>query len=248
MILESAFYEGKVMHTRHLPTQHRFSYKIVLFWLKLSELEALNESLPYFSVNCRNWLQFNRKDYLGDVEKDLESAVRERMSELQGSTLEGEIFFLGQIRSLGFYFSPVNFYFLRDADGHFTHMLAEVSNTPWNERYHYLVDLAKQTDSKKAFFVSPFNPISMIYKWRIGIPGKNKFNLTLSCWQACKEFSAGLALSKVPLNSSTLKRVIMSTPSMTLKSVVGIYWQALKLFIKRTPIYKHSVAEQQETK
>jgi len=247
-MVESAIYEGKVLHARHRPTQHKFSYDITLFWLKLSELEQLNASLPQFSIGRKNWLEFRRKDYLGHADTPLDKAVLQRMSELQGNSLDGDVFFLGQMRSLGFYFSPVNFYFLRQLDGSFTHMLAEVSNTPWNERHHYLVDLKTQSDTEKAFFVSPFNPMSMTYKWRIARPGENTFTLTLSCWQAQKEFSASLSLSKVPLNSSTLKRVIWSTPSMTIKSVLGIYWQALKLWMKKTPIYKHSIVEQQETK
>jgi DUF1365 family protein len=30
---------------------------------------------------------------------------------------------------------------------------------------------------------------------------------------------------------------MLSIPSMTIKTVFGIYWQALKLFIKGNPIY-----------
>jgi DUF1365 family protein len=32
----------------------------------------------------------------------------------------------------------------------------------------------------------------------------------------------------------------LSIPSMTVKTVFGIYWQALKLFIKGVPFYSHS--------
>ena len=71
------------------------------------------------------------------------------MSELNGAPLSGDVFLLGQLRMLGMYFSPVNFYFLRSAAGEYTHMLAEVSNTPWNERHHYLVDLREQKDTEK---------------------------------------------------------------------------------------------------
>jgi len=36
-----------------------------------------------------------------------------------------------------------------------------------------------------------------------------------------------------------LSRVLRKTPSQTLSLVLGIYWQALQLFWKRTPLYKH---------
>jgi DUF1365 family protein len=137
------------------------------------------------------------------------------------------------------YFSPVNFYYLQQKDGTFSHLLAEVSNTPWNDRHCYLVDLAKQEDCDKIFYVSPFNPMDMQYKWKISQP-EQSLKLTLSCHKEVKHFVASLNLSRVELNSKSLFHVLLSIPSMTVKTVFGIYWQALKLFIKGVPFYSHS--------
>lgn len=152
---------------------------------------------------------------------------------------------LGQVRTLGIYFSPVNFYFLRNDDGIFTHMLAEVSNTPWNERHYYLVDLDTQADTDKAFHVSPFNPMDMTYKWNIK-PPEDAFVMTLDCHREDKEFRAGLNMKRISLNNHNLNRAIKRIPSMTIKTVVGIYWQALKLFLKRTPIYGHPNSQENQ--
>lgn len=235
---ESAIYAGTLFHKRFRPTIHAFDYQIYLFWLKLSELETLNNEIKHFSSSGFALARFKRSDYLGDSTQPLEKSVLSRMSELNGSPLSGEIFLLGQLRMWGMYFSPVNFYFLRNSDGHFTHMLAEVSNTPWNERHHYLVDLKEQSDTEKAFHVSPFNPIDMTYKWHIGEPDET-FTLIMDCFSAKKDFSAGFKLNRLPMNSDTLGYVMRRTPSMTIKTVLGIYWQALKLWIKRTPVYSH---------
>jgi DUF1365 family protein len=118
-------------------------------------------------------------------------------------------------------------------------LLAEVSNTPWNDRHCYLVDLAKQEDCEKVFHVSPFNPMDMQYKWEISQPAQS-LKLTLSCHKEVKHFAASLNLSKVELNSKSLFNVLLTIPSMTIKTVIGIYWQALKLFIKGVPFYSHS--------
>ena len=118
-------------------------------------------------------------------------------------------------------------------------MLAEVSNTPWNERHHYLVDLNDQQDSQKAFHVSPFNPLDMQYKWSVMQPSE-KLNLTLKCVKDITHLDTGLNLTRVELNSKSVLRVLISIPSMAIKTVVGIYWQAIKLFIKRVPFYAHA--------
>ena len=234
---ESAIYTGKVFHQRFRPTQHKFDYTISLFWLKLSELTELDAGLSAFSVNKRNWLQFRRQDYLGTSE-DLSQAVLTKMSELHGAPLSGDIFLLGQLRALGIYFSPVNFYFLRNTNGQYQFMLAEVSNTPWNERHYYLVDMVAQDDTQKAFHVSPFNPMEMTYKWRIKPPSES-LSLIMDCHSSEKDFTAGINMKKMSLDNDNLRHTIRRIPSMSIKTMIGIYWQALKLFFKRTPIYDH---------
>ncbi|BFT29767.1 DUF1365 domain-containing protein [Alteromonas sp. D210916BOD_24] len=247
-MIESALYSGKVFHQRFKPTQHKFDYDIDLFWLKLTgnELTTLSQSLKYFSVNEKSRLRFKRSDYLGERDMPLCQAVLEKMQTLSGqSALKGDVFMLGQLRTWGLYFSPVNFYYLRNECGIFTHMLAEVSNTPWNERHYYLVDLAVQAETPKAFHVSPFNPMDMTYQWHIQQPGKT-LALAMDCVRDTKEFSAGIQLTRLTLCNANLSVALKRIPSMTIKTVAGIYWQALKLFLKKTPLYTHPGKSQEQ--
>ena len=236
--MQSAIYKGSVYHSRFVPKKHAFNYQIFLMWLNLDEIESLEDSVKGFSASSWAPLRFKRSDYLGNQKQPLKQAVLEKMSELANQSLDGTVFLLGQTRTFGLYFSPVNFYYLQQADGNFSHVLAEVSNTPWNDRHCYLVDLANQQDCDKIFHVSPFNPMDMQYKWQISQPEKS-LHLTLSCHKDVKHFVASLNLSRIELNSKSLFRVLVSIPSMTIKTVFGIYWQALKLFIKGVPFYPH---------
>lgn len=238
--MHSAIYSGKLSHSRLLPRKHQFFYNIFLLWLDLDELDDLDETVKGFAYNRWSWVQFNNRDYLGKNSLKVKYKALETFSELAGKPMTGKVFFMGQPRILGLYFSPVNFYFLQQ-DGEFTHMLAEVSNTPWNERHCYLVDMKHQANTDKAFFVSPFNPMDMQYHWSIPEPGENKFDLGIDCYgsdEAC-HLRTRLVLDKAPLNSEHLRQRLQKIPSMTLKTLAGIYWEAVKLILKKVPYYRH---------
>lgn len=241
-MIDSALYFGQVRHRRFVPRPHRFQYRLMQWWLALDELDQLGQLSRLFSTDHK-WapLHFNPADYLrgqwGQAD-NLQGAVLAMCSRLHGAPLNGRVFFLGNLRCWGLFFSPLNCYFIRDQQGVFTHMLAEVSNTPWHQRHYYLVELSQQPDTRKAFHVSPFNPMDMSYRWQINPPQQRALIHIAAHRQQC-EFDATMALSRQPLNQKAIYSVLKKHPIMSLKIVAGIYWQALKLFIKRVPFYGH---------
>lgn len=241
--MRSAILNGRVFHRRLRPTQHAFDYATSQWWLALDELEQVHQQSRLLSTHGFAPLWFRRKDYLRGSQGSLQQAVLAKMSALAGEELNGSVYFLGNLRTFGLYFSPINCYFLAPAAGEdYSHMLAEVSNTPWNERHYYLLDLTAPLDHDKAFHVSPFNPIQMQYRWKIKAPrhtaGHNSM-IQLSAEREQRHFIATLQLKRHELNRSAIWRVLLRYPVNTVTTVGAIYWQALRLWLKRTPIYDH---------
>ncbi len=90
-----------------------------------------------------------------------EGRVLNRLESLTGCRPAGRVMLLTQLRYFGFHFNPVNFYYCYDEADTLRWVLAEVRNTPWNERHYYAVDGQQARPLEKAFHVSPFNPMDI---------------------------------------------------------------------------------------
>lgn len=236
--MKSAIYVGSIAHTRFIPKSHSFMYPFFMWFLDLDGLETLPNLGICFST--RRWAlsRFHRSDYLGDPHIPLVAAVRQRMEELTGHRVRGKVFGLMNMRTLGLYFSPVNFYYGFDESGKMSHFLAEVSNIPWNERHqygHFVSEIRNRPTHRKAFHVSPFNPKDQIYKWVIE-PPNDEIVIHLGVHDERGHiFEAGLRLKREPFSLTTARKQLFRKPVMTAFIVAGIYWQALKIYLKGIP-------------
>ena len=52
-------------------------------------------------------------------------------------------------------------------------------------------------------------------------------------------FDATLALERRPWTAQNLTGVLLRHPWMTAKVIGAIHWQALRLFLKRVPVFTH---------
>lgn len=241
--LNSALYKGVTWHTRFAPKYHTFKYDMFMLWLDLDELSVIDRQLPGFSLNRFNWGSFREADHasqVGALKKHVLSTANELGGEL---TADCKVFFLGHLRYLGCYFSPVNFYYIYHPDGRLLEILANVSNTPWNERHYYRVlnhDGCYQ--QAKTFTVSPFNPLDMQYHWQFNRPDEKLF-LQIENWQQQKKiFVAGLQFKKYPLSKKNYYMALIRFPCMSVTMVTAIYWQALKIWLKGNPFLGHSAS------
>ncbi len=243
----SAVYLGTVRHRRFRPHARGFSYRLYLLYLDLAELDRVFAGRRFWSVGKRNLGEFRRSDYLGDPALPLAEAVRRRAAEVIGRRPAGPIRLLTHLRTFGHCFNPVSFYYCYRDDGTLDCIVAEITNTPWNERHSYVLDAATARregevlcwDFPKAFHVSPFMPMEREYAWRFTAPGAGLHVHMEVNDASIKDFDATLVLQRRPLDGPTLTRCLLRYPAMTLQVVAAIHWQALLNWLAGNPVHDH---------
>lgn len=249
MTTHSCIYEGVVRHRRFTPHRHEFAQSLFLMYVDLAELPTLFRRRWFWSSRFPNLAWFRRRDYLGPQDQPLCESVRDLVQERTGQRPDGPIRLLTNLRYFGFAMNPISLYYCMGDGERVQAVVAEVTNTPWGEKHCYVLEpraLDQKTihaASRKAMHVSPFFGMEFDYSFDLTEPADSLVvhieNHPHVNGAEQIAFDATLTLQKRPLTGFQLTRVLCLYPAMTLQVFLGIYWQALLLWWKKTPYVPH---------
>ncbi|EMR12587.1 hypothetical protein MPL1_09552 [Methylophaga lonarensis MPL] len=242
-MLADGIYQGTVWHQRFQPKVHGFEYPLAMLLFDVDQLEAIFRKSRWWSINRFNLIGFVRDDYIGDASLSIKQAVAERIWQSCQQRFSGSVKILTHPRYAGFVFNPVSFYFCYEQQ-QLKFIVAEINNTPWNERFSYVLPVQDGSEEQlfefdKQFHVSPFMPMQLRYRWRFRMqPQHLDIHMTLFKDQQ-KQFEAAMKGSAQAFTQQSMRRLPWQYPLQTLRVVMRIYWHALRLKLKGVPFYNH---------
>lgn len=243
MSMAPALLVGQVMHHRLRPAVHRFSYPVFQLLLDPAHPRALDNAM--LGVDRPGVLGFRLKDHGprdgGPLAPWLMTVLKQHDLDQHVQQLQLQTF----PRVLGYAFNPVSFWFCLDAEGRLRAVLAEVNNT-FGEHHSYLlahpdgrpISHRDRLNTRKVFHVSPFCQVEGQYEFqfRLLADGRRSVRIRYSDGE-------GLLLDTLittrpqPYSARSLLGTLLRQPLQAQGIWLRIHWQALRLWLKSTPIF-----------
>lgn len=244
--MESALYVGQLRHRRFSPKFHAFEYPVFLSLLDVDEIPALMSRSRLSSYSRWNVLSYFEHDHFGDQTKNLRTRIEGDAKKHGVALPDGKIFLLTHLRYFGYVFNPVSFFYFYDGAGKLRQMMAEVNNT-FGERHNYWLTAenectsgaGRRYQSEKRMHVSPFMGMDLEYDWIFTEPGDRLVAHMNTVQSGRPFFDATLQLTRREWTAAEVRRVVAAYPFMTARVIGAIHWEALKLWLKRVPVFTH---------
>ncbi|AOE48967.1 DUF1365 domain-containing protein [Kangiella sediminilitoris] len=258
-MLQNSLVEGWIRHRRYQPKRHEFNYGMHWTLLDLDTVQEQFKNSALWSVERFNLVSYRAGDFHYGLSKEAAPAVKEPIAnklavynsikKKTGKTFSGKVYMLSHLRSYGYNFNSACFYFCYEEET-LKFIICEITNTPWGERHSYVLDCEKskrghvrdlyQFEFDKQFHVSPYISMDMLYRWtfKINKSGLRVHMVVLNQAKA-KYFDATFTGKFVSLNKKTMNKLATRYALQPLKMSLAIYWQAMKLWLKRVKFYDH---------
>lgn len=235
-------YAGNVRHARYKPRQHVFSYRVFTFLIDIDKLGEAAQYSRLFSINSFNIFSFFSKDHGYQNHQPVRQFVDE-LALQNGRKRPDQVYLLCYPRVLGYVFNPLSVYYLIN-DGKLTGLLYEVRNTFGEKHCYYSAIDAKLDETvlhshDKAFHVSPFIGMQARYHFSTSLPHTQARLVIRETEQGAPLLITSFTGVRLPFSNRTLTGLVLRYPLMTLKVILAIHFEALRIFLKGVGFIPH---------
>lgn len=239
----SAWYVGRITHTRHAPVRHHFDHSIMMGLFDLDELDRLQAEVRGFGVDRWSPIGFRTADHGPADGSSLRAWATGQLSDagLDPGKASGPIRLLCMPRTCGFGFDPITVWFLHDADGVPSALIHEVRNT-FGHRHAYVAPIDRpahtpwRQHADKTLHVSPFFDRDGGYDFTVMPPQPtdgSRMSLRIDYRNVDGLLlRASFVGERRPFSTRGMLGAVLHSPAVTHKAIVGIHVEALKLWRK----------------
>jgi DUF1365 family protein len=237
--MNSCLYECTVMHRRLAPKKHEFVYRIFLFLFDLAELTDIERRVPFFSVNSPNLYSLCNEDYFQFHSRGIRQNLETFLATQNLPIHPARVQLLTLPRLLGYTFNPVSVFFCFDENDRPMASVIQVGNT-FGELKPYLVPCDPAGSGfhvrvPKNYYVSPFSALDLEFDFRFASPGPH-LHLAIDDYSGHERVLISTVTgAREELTASNLARFSLRYPLVTLKIILLIHWEALRLWLKNIP-------------
>src|SRR5689334_5726511 len=127
--MNSCLYECRIMHCRVKPKYHKLNTTIFMFYLDIDEIDKVAKKLPLLSRNRFNIYNFVDKEHLEIGGKNVKENIEMYLKSKHVETPIKKIMLLTNLKTFGYNFNPVSFYYCFDDDNQPVCVVPEIGNT-----------------------------------------------------------------------------------------------------------------------
>ena len=239
----SCLFDCTTMHERVSPKKYRFKNRLFEFYLDLDELDALHQKMPGFSYNRPNIYSFYDDDhfpgYQGSIKQRITTYLQENNYELGA----GKVFLLCHLRTLGYVFNPVSFYFCYQENSQPLCAIAEVENTFYEIKQFIIPAQAEknpvfEVTLPKLFYVSPYLAPDFKFHFVLHHPSEQLALHVHTLDETRPILLSWLKGHKKPFTWQNILYLSLKYPLMPLQVIFSIHTHAFILMLKGMPFFK----------
>lgn len=240
----ASLYVGEVMHRRSRPKAYEFVYRVFNIVLDIDRLAEPAARCRLFSHNRFNLFSFHDRDHGPRDGSPLRPWIDEQLAAAGLGHAAADVRLLCMPRVLGYGFDPLSIWYCHDAGGDLRAILYQVKNT-FGDQHGYLLpvgdsvggdtaDQAAPSDHEfdKIFHVSPLIAMDARYRIRTASPDDTLAVLIRESDDEGEFLVATLTGERRAMTDGALVRQFLRVPFMSLKVIVAIHWQAIRLMLR----------------